>query len=267
MANDSTPRRRTSLTKKQIETELGAELLSLCQTVTADGQLTTQEVADLRAWIEEHSAHEIPAIQHLRDVLDRVLADGKVTADEMRLLHTAVEAVLPPELRKAATSARRERERDERDRDSPIGQANFMVAGVRHEGRAATIRAYVRVGDPAILRRDPANPYSRHSIAVYTASGHQIGFMPDDEARDWASDLDNGTQVRATFTKILTGGRAPIPIVDAKFYGQSARLPSEDAASPGVVGSLARVVRHGHVPPIWVAGAIIVIVFMVSRCS
>lgn len=39
---------RVSLTQAQVQAGLGAELLALCQTVTADGRLTDAEVAGLR---------------------------------------------------------------------------------------------------------------------------------------------------------------------------------------------------------------------------
>ena len=45
--------RRISLTKTQLRTELGAELLSLCESVTADGKLTPEEAQALRQWLDD----------------------------------------------------------------------------------------------------------------------------------------------------------------------------------------------------------------------
>lgn len=242
--------RRTSLTKKQLETELGAELLSLCQSVTADGTLSESEISDLRGWIEEHSAADLPAIAHLRQVLEQVLADGKISAEEFAQVHLALEAVLPAELRREARAARRGREqeeraatqaaraearhkvRDERERNRSIGTANFMVAGVRHEGRPAIIARHVRQDDAAILRREPANRFSANAVAVYTSDGHQVGYMPEDAAEYWAPIMDDGAQVRARFTRVLGSGRTPIPVVNARFYGRDATLETDVSGAP-----------------------------------
>jgi hypothetical protein len=241
--------RRTSLTKKQLETELGAELLSLCQSVTADGVLSESEISDLRSWIAEHSAEDLPAIAHLRQVLEQVLADGKISPEEFAQVHLALEAVLPAELRREARAARRGREqeeraavqagraearqkaRDERERNSSIGTANFMVAGVRHEGRPAIIARHVRPDEPAVLRRDRANRFSANAVTVHTSGGHQVGFVPEDVAEYWAPIMDDGAQVRARFTKVLGSARAPIPVVNARFYGRDATLEAEPSGA------------------------------------
>jgi len=107
-----------------------------------------------------------------------------------------------------------------------------MVAGVRHEGRPQIIARHVRPGDVAILRRDSQNSHSPNAIGIFTASGHQVGFMPEDYAEHWAAIMDGGAQVRATFAKLLTEGRAPIPVVVARFYGPDARLDEVSAAGP-----------------------------------
>lgn len=241
--------RRTSLTKKQLETELGAELLSLCQSVTADGVLSESEISDLRSWIEEHSAEDLPAIAHLRQVLEQVLADGKISPEEFAQVHVALEAVLPAELRREARAARRgreqeeraaaqadrvqarQKEREERERNRSIGTANFMVAGVRHEGRPAIIAQHVRPDEPAVLRRDRANRFSANAVTVHTSGGHQVGFVPEDVAEYWAPIMDDGAQVRARFTKVLGSDRAPIPVVSARFYGRDATLEAEPSGA------------------------------------
>ncbi len=134
--------RRISLTKTQLRTEFGAELLSLCESVTADGKLAPEEVEGLREWLDEANAMDLPAASYLREVVERVLADGQITPDECREVYRAVEAVLPPEVRRQATTARkeieaaereeakaaREQERGERRRDAQVAAANFMVA-------------------------------------------------------------------------------------------------------------------------------------------
>lgn len=222
---------RVSLTKTQLRSALGAELLSLCQSATADGRIAPEEAEGLRAWLAEADAAELPAASYLREVVERILADGQITADEYKELHKAVEAVLPAELRKQATAARREiesaekaaarsakeaekaREREERERNMPVASANFMVAGVRHEGRPKIIERYANSGDEVRLVRDRGNQYSSAAIAVQLMNGRQIGFVPEDDAQELAPLLDRGMRVEAGITKILGSGRSPIPVV------------------------------------------------------
>lgn len=222
---------RVSLTKTQLRSELGAELLSLCQSTTADGILAPEEVEGLRAWLADADAADLPAATYLREVVERILADGQVTEDERKELHKAVESVLPSELRRQATAARREieatakaeakatkeaereRAREERERNRPLASANFMVAGVRHEGRPKIIERYANAGDGVRLVRDRGNRYSSAAIAVQLMNGKQIGFVPEDDAQELAPLLDQGMRSEAVITKILGSGRSPIPVV------------------------------------------------------
>ena len=102
------PNRGLSLSHAELCTQLGAELLSLCQSVTADGRLTPEELDGLRQWLREAESAEMPAAKHLRGVIGKVLADGKITPDEYKEVHRAVEAVLPFDDRRQAMSARLE---------------------------------------------------------------------------------------------------------------------------------------------------------------
>src|SRR5690606_24068516 len=123
MTSNTLPRHRTrriSLTKTQLRTELGAELLSLCESITTDGKLAPAEAEALREWLDESEDAGLPAASYLREVVGRVLEDGTITADECREVYLAVEAVLPPEVRRQATTARKEVERRERERNRPI---------------------------------------------------------------------------------------------------------------------------------------------------
>lgn len=237
------PRRRISLTKMQRHSEVGAELVSLCQAVTTDGALSEEEVSSLRDWLNAHKDDDLPAISHLTTVVETIVADRRVTPEERRELYMALEAVLPPDLRAIAKRARRsveerekdrlrlqrelekQRQRDERERDSPIEHWDFMVAGARYEGRPALIERYAHTGARAYLVRDPGNRYSRNAVEVRTTSGHQIGFVPEEDAADVAPLLDAGHPYLAQIKKILTGGRNPIPVVIADVYRQDATVP------------------------------------------
>jgi len=98
--------RGIALTKAQLQTSLGTELLSLCRSVTADGRLSPEELTALRQWLDHAAAAEMPALGHLRLVIERVLADGRITPEEYQEVHRAVESVLPFEHRQHAVAAR-----------------------------------------------------------------------------------------------------------------------------------------------------------------
>jgi hypothetical protein len=226
---------RVSLTKAQIQAGVGAELLALCQTVTADGVLTNVEVAELRNWLEVNRSADLPAIEFLVATLERILADGKITAQERKDLYTAIEKILPPEARREATAQRKavetevkeqdrrerqaekQQEREERERNRHVYSMNFMVAGVAYEGRDAVVRRCVAEGDTVYLVRDPGNRYSSNAIEVRLENGMQIGFVPEDYAPEAAPYLDAGYPHKAYVTKII-GYRYSIPVVQAYIH-------------------------------------------------
>jgi hypothetical protein len=234
-----TPRR--SLTKKQLQTEIGIELLSLCQTATADGKLAEQELADLRQWLRDNQTAPLPAIAYLNTVINKVIADGQITRDECRDIHLAIEAVLPMEIRLPARARRQTAEladyeaarelRHTSDRNNlaqsypVIENADFMVAGVRYEGRAMIVAKFVREGDAVALVRDRNNSFSPNAIEVRIESGHTIGFVPEIDACVLAPLLDQGSKYEAWVKKILGYGRVPFPVVVAELYVADAALP------------------------------------------
>jgi len=235
--------RRISITKAQRQTEVAIELISLCETYTEDGTVSDEEIRDLRAWLEQHRSSDIPAIGFLVATVEKVLGDGVITKDERASVYKAIETILPPDLRRDTASRRQAVEQEERGRELALreeerqnrraakarnrkqGSCNFMVAGVRHENREAIISQHVRAGDTAYLRRDPGNRFSPNAIEVRAANGMMIGYVPEDYATEAAPFLDQGCRHMASFTKVLLGGRVPIPVVQAYFYGAGASVP------------------------------------------
>ncbi len=240
--------RQYSLSKAQLGTALGAELLSLCQSVTADGRLAPEELDGLKQWLHDADTADIPAAKYLRTSIERVLADGRITPEEYREVYRAVEAVLPFEARKQALAARQEVEsaaaaaaREERgarqqgnpSADPAIATVTFMVAGVRQEGRPEVIERLARPNDVIVLARQREGPENGVAITVKLSNGAEIGFVPDGDARQLAPLLDDGYRYEARITEVLTTGRSPIPVVQARVFGSS---ESRNAAQlqPGV---------------------------------
>ncbi|HTE59334.1 MAG TPA: HIRAN domain-containing protein, partial [Solirubrobacteraceae bacterium] len=82
-------------------------------------------------------------------------------------------------------------------RDAPeLATRGLRVAGVagaaRHHGEALASDA-AAPGRPLVLRRDPANEHDANAIAVDTADGAQLGWVPRELAADLAPGLDAGT--------------------------------------------------------------------------
>jgi hypothetical protein len=107
---DTPPPRRLSLTKSQLREESGAALLDLLKDITSDGRLDRAETQRLAHWIAANRANEIPAVRHLARTVDRILADGILTADERLELHLGIEKILPVTERSIARVAREKAE-------------------------------------------------------------------------------------------------------------------------------------------------------------
>jgi hypothetical protein len=231
---------RLSLTPRQLSTPAGAALLEICTAITEDGVVTDEELNRLGDWLQANSHVDLPARSHLATIVEQIRRDGIVSEGERRELQRAVEAVLPTDARTLARLRRREREetertarkeeaeraREEKARNRPIGNINFMVAGVNYEGRSELIARHVRTGDPAFLRRDLENRFSRNAVEVRTADGYHIGFVPERDAQAVAGMLDDGALQAGNVLKILGSGRAPIPVVQVTLFSADATLPN-----------------------------------------
>jgi hypothetical protein len=102
-----------------------------------------------------------------------LLVEVREAAASRRRLASAKEREEAKEQKKAD----KKRQAQERLRDSPIGGANFMVAGVLHEGRDKVITQHARAGDTAYLVRDRNNRYSRNAIEI-RLGGTVCGLAP-----------------------------------------------------------------------------------------
>ncbi|MGK2913886.1 MAG: HIRAN domain-containing protein [Porticoccaceae bacterium] len=249
MEAESEKAKRVSLTKSQRASQVGADLLALCQSVTNDGSLSEEEVAQIRAWLVEHKESDLPAIPFLIPIVEGILQDGVVTDTEKRDLFIAIERVLPQDVRAMSKAARlgleradKEQERatkeqarlaqnEEKERNRPVARFDFMVAGTRYEGRSKIIERYVEEGDRVVLSRDHGNSHSENAIQVMTDGGDQIGFVPEDDAVELAPLLDSGHIYSASIKKLLSGSRSPIPVVVAAVYQLGASIPTRSTAS------------------------------------
>ena len=99
---------RISLTKQQLQNKAGLELLELCQTITAEGKLTDQEILSLKKWLDENAEADLRSYTYLKTIVSNILFDGKITEAEKNELYKSLEKILPPEHRTIATIRRKE---------------------------------------------------------------------------------------------------------------------------------------------------------------
>jgi hypothetical protein len=212
-----------ALSPAQIATEFGAELLSLCQAATADGRLEPEEIAGLRQWLDDADRVQLPPARYLRIVIDRVLADGRITPEEYAEVYRAVEAVLPFDARAAAHAAWDDAQAGSsaattpaRASTTPGIDVSFIVAGVRGADRPALIAAGASVGSAVTLEptRDPL--HFGTLLAVRLPGGEQIGHVPASAAARLIPLLEHGSECRAQITAIRSSGRSPVPTVRAQ---------------------------------------------------
>jgi hypothetical protein len=121
-----------------------------------------------------------------------------------------------------------------------------MVAGVRHENRGKIIVEHVLPDDVAYLRRDNRNLYSQNAVEVRAKNGMMIGYVPEEFAVEIAPLLDEGCRHEAVFTKVLTAGRVPIPVVQAYLYRAESTV--EGSVAQGEIPVVASAVEFLKTP-------------------
>jgi len=244
---------RITVGKADRATEIGIELLNLCQTITEDGRVLEDEIRGLHQWLETNGHVEMPAISALRKCVSAILADGIVNDAERNELQKVIERILPPDLRRYAVLKRREasaeeklaavlkreelklqkqrtreQEKAQQERNRPVEAFDFMVAGVAYEGRGCAVSTHAHEGMPAYLVRDRANQYSRNAVEVRLGNGIHIGYVPEETAVELAPLLDANCKARASIKRLLTKTRTgyPIPIISGELYRPDASVPS-----------------------------------------
>jgi HIRAN domain len=194
---------RVSLSKKQLATAAGADLLRLCQSIKSDGRLSKDDIINLASWLTANKQDGLPGVDFLYGVVERIVADKKVTADEMKELHAAIEKVMPGDARKVAVESRKGIEKAKKQRQKEIEWAareadkqaerlwkeqererrrqewanrpqgfHSKVYGVTQQNddgsdRQTIIRDYVRPGMQLIVKREPDNPYDDFAISLW----------------------------------------------------------------------------------------------------
>lgn len=242
-----------------------AELVPLLKTVTADGQMTDDEIAQVDEWLAAHPECNLPPLELLRATSAAIHANGPTSKEGRRAFHKAVEQVLPPEerghskaIRKARELAEQAKQKDERtadltakrvskekaradaasarERNRVVYRSNFLAAGTSHDNRFSSIRAHLKEDQAVVLVREPRNKYDRYAIKVFAQNAgelHDVGYVPREITPTLAPLMDLPHIYIATCTKILEGDRL-IPVIDLVLYGPDADIhqPKPEFSKP-----------------------------------
>ena len=235
-----------------------AELVSLLRTITADGQMTDERIAQVDAWLAVHPNCSLPPLELLRATSVAIRANGPVSREGKKAFHKAVEQILPPEDRRHSKTVRKAREladqakqKEERvreqstkraakakaradavatrERNRVVYRSNFLASGTSYNNRCSTIRSHLKEDQAVVLMREPHNEYDRCAIKIFAQrSGglYDVGYVPREITPTLAPLMDQPHKYIATCTKILENDRL-IPVIDLVLYG-----PDSDLGQP-----------------------------------
>jgi hypothetical protein len=91
--------RRLSLTKSQLSSPVGQELLDLLLNIGKDGVLEYEELEQLSDFLNRSKNSEVPGILFLFNLMIAVCEDQKITSEELIEIQLGIERVLPPATR------------------------------------------------------------------------------------------------------------------------------------------------------------------------
>lgn len=241
------------------------DLLILCETVTADGTVSNDEVRLLQKWLVRNQGSTLPAIEFLSATVERIVEDGRITPQERDELHDALERVMPAQhrtesrmrrleleqrqrreaedraqhrrARRLAAEETREKQRafkeqEEREEvsrgDRALIDLDFSVAGVTFNNRDAVIKQFASEGQTVYLLRDRENQHSPNAIEVFLSSGQSIGWVPERLACDWARLFDSG-HLHLTYIKFVHSPHwnldLSVPIIEGGIFVPGSKFP------------------------------------------
>lgn len=96
-----------------------------------------------------------------------------------------------------------------------VALLSTYIAGIgRHCGSAVASR--LEPGEPVTLRREPENDYDPRAVAVWTARGEKLGYVPRIDNQTLANLIDAGLPVRAEIRSVRRGGLRPEVLLDMR---------------------------------------------------
>ncbi len=237
--NKSGHKKRLSLTKNQLLTDIGAELVSICNQITEDGVINEDELSELKSWLDENSNSELPSIEFLTHLINGFLKDGKVTKDELTYLYRSIESILPIEMRSTLVLKRRDFEKLQKDQLKAIDRelkakqrennrvlvsCRYPVAGINYHDRIELINEFVGENDDLFLVRDKSNYFSKTAVRICLRNGHSIGFVPEEYSKQISKCLDKNLAHKSIVLRLYVGKKSDLPIIHSEFYLPEAKI-------------------------------------------
>jgi hypothetical protein len=207
-----------SASGKQRASEAALELVEICNTMTHDGRILDESIAELRDCVRHYSDLELMTRPVVRRTIDKIFKTGEITDAERSELYLNIEKLLPRELQQALRGKRNAPEPADRARGLSLEAYDFVVSETHYEDRTTAIVRYATQGDDLLLMRDPENACSSNAIVIRLPSGFDVGFVPEFAARSLAQYLDAGYPYRARIRRILPGRVSPVLVVSTDVY-------------------------------------------------
>ena len=223
---------------KQRANEAALELVEICNTMTADGRILDESIAELRDWARHYSDLELMNRPVVRRTINSIFQTGQISDAERSELYLNIEKLLPRELQQALRGKRAPEPAD-RARGLSLEAYDFVVSETHYEDRTTAIVRYATQGDDVLLMRDPENACSPNAIVLRLPSGFDVGFVPEFAARSLAQYLDAGYPYRAHIRRILPGRVAPVLVVSTDVYPPDSSIEGLHRSSGGWKMSLA----------------------------
>lgn len=81
--------------------------------------------------------------------------------------------------------------------------ASVFIAGFRfHHGMHPKVLGSMEPGDMLVLGREPGNPYDEFAVAIYTAGGARLGYLPRGMNEPIALMIDQDVELHAVITMV-----------------------------------------------------------------
>jgi len=104
---------RLTLTKKEVESEVGEKLRDYLWWIAEDGYVSDEEIKHMQGWLNaSEGVSHIAAFHYLKELVNGVLLDGVIDEPERVEIHRAILRVLPKDYREHANSRKNLLEKD-----------------------------------------------------------------------------------------------------------------------------------------------------------
>lgn len=113
----------------------------------------------------------------------------------------------------------------------PCAEYNFLVEGTEQDGKATLIKKYAKPGLEVKFELEKTNKNRPNAVKVLIGDGIEIGYVREYDSKDnsiigrnVARFLRRDLEYSAKIEKIHDGTKNPIPLINARFFGDEESL-------------------------------------------